>query len=575
MKTFEELGIIIPKDRTGQIKTLCPKCSSKRKKKDDACLSVNIDVGLFNCHNCGFAGSVNSKSSVRETSKTMSYSKPKYNKDEWAINKECIEYFRSRGISKSTLENNFIGSAFGSFTKNSPEELIISFPFIKNGEIVNVKYRTVDKKFRLSKNGQRIFFGIQNLFEDGYLATNKLFITEGEIDSLTLYECGYKYALSVPNGANIEEEGSKKITPKFSFLDDEDLEQVFTEISEVILVTDSDYKGVRLREELSNRIGADKCYYVEYPADCKDINDVLVKYGSDKVIECINSAKPILKGILKVEDLEESVLQFYKEGLQEGKKCGIESLDNLYTLQEGLITLVTGTPESYKSVLLDNMTLGYAMENNIHVALFSPETKPIELHIGRLASMFTGKSLDEDNDLFMDYDEFKSACNYINDHFTFLKPTTNSIDEILALTKVSILKYGTKILVIDPYSRLQIDEEVEMYFIQSMLNKLAEFAEKYKIHIFIVAHPVKMDSYSGKGQDKHNSIKNYPIVTPYHIKGSATWFNNADFILSLWRDRIHKTNTLRVYCLKSKYYHIAKSNEYCELDYNFDTWKLI
>ena len=54
------LGIPITKT-SGTDKTLCPKCSASRKNKKEKCLSINIDEGIFNCHNCGYKGSTKIK----------------------------------------------------------------------------------------------------------------------------------------------------------------------------------------------------------------------------------------------------------------------------------------------------------------------------------------------------------------------------------------------------------------------------------------------------------------------------------------------------------------------------------
>ena len=44
--------------RSGNTKTLCPRCSHTRKNKRDPCLSVLVDTeGVqYFCHNCGFHG---------------------------------------------------------------------------------------------------------------------------------------------------------------------------------------------------------------------------------------------------------------------------------------------------------------------------------------------------------------------------------------------------------------------------------------------------------------------------------------------------------------------------------------
>lgn len=573
MKTFESLGIKISKTGGTQQKTLCPNCSVKRKKKDEPCLSVNTETGQYKCHNCGFCGGIKTKGTVKETYSKRTFTKPSYNPDEWGLTKEVIDYFKKRGISKLTLEINRVGAGYGKLTSRAEEETdLIAFPFIKNNQIVNVKWRTPEKDFKSAKNAEQCFYGIQNLFDDGYLATDKIYITEGEIDALSLYEAGFKYALSVPSGAQTEEEGSHKVIPKLEFLEDPDIQTIFSSVSEFILVTDSDYKGRRLRDELANRIGLERCFYAEYPADCKDANDVLVNYGADTLAECLINVKPMLKGLVEVTDLEDNLLTYYKSGLSEGLKTGIEPFDKIYTLQESLVTLVTGTPESFKSVSLDNITQAYALENDLHIAMFSPESKPLEFHIGRLASIYNGKSLDPENSLYMTYSEFVDAYKWINKHYSFLQPNTSTIQEVLALAKISILKHGTKILVIDPYSRLKVEGDIEAGFIQNMLNEVAEFAVRYKVHVFIVAHPVKMEAIRTRGTSR--VMSNYPLVTPYHIKGSSNWYNSADFILSLWKDRTDVTAPIEIHCLKSKFHNIAKSSEFCQLQYNFDNWRL-
>jgi hypothetical protein len=53
--TFAELGIST-KRSSGEEKVVCPKCSHKRKKQSDPCLSVNHDDGVYYCHHCDWKG---------------------------------------------------------------------------------------------------------------------------------------------------------------------------------------------------------------------------------------------------------------------------------------------------------------------------------------------------------------------------------------------------------------------------------------------------------------------------------------------------------------------------------------
>lgn len=570
IQEFEKKGIKGLIDNVAQQKVLCPQCSSNRKKSDEPCLSVNIEQGVCNCKNCGWSTGVNGGVRIAEHFVKKEYVLPKYNPEKWQLNKETIEYFKTRGISASTLKNNQIGSVLGSFHKGDEQENIISFPYIKD-KIVNVKYRTLDKRFQLSKGAEICLYGIQNLFEDRNLATKKIFITEGEIDALSLYECGFKYALSIPNGANVEEQGMELTTPKLEYLEDPDLIPILQGIDEIVLACDSDYKGQRIRDELSLRLGVKKCFSVVYPADCKDINDVLVKHGKDAVIEVVLDAVPMLQGIVTVASQKDKLLEYYSKGAEGGMICGIEPLDEIFTTQHSQLIIVTGTPESMKSVCMDNISSGLAMNYDIHTCVYSPESRPFEMHIGRLASIHNGYRLGvpEDEDR-MPYDDYVESCNWVGKHFSFIQPPTNTLEEIIQLWEISLTKYGSKVFILDPYSKVNWEGENEHQFIRRMLNELGEFAARNRVTVFVVAHPRKMELQ----RSNSNTQADYKIVQPYDIAGSSSFYNSSDVILSLWRSKIIQGSPLRIYVQKSKLHNIAKSGANCELRYNSDNWRL-
>ena len=57
IQDFIALGIEIKSNVNNQ-KLRCPKCSETRKNKQDRCLSINLEQGLYNCHHCGWGGNV-------------------------------------------------------------------------------------------------------------------------------------------------------------------------------------------------------------------------------------------------------------------------------------------------------------------------------------------------------------------------------------------------------------------------------------------------------------------------------------------------------------------------------------
>ena len=72
--TFSELGIELKGRTSGPFKTQCPQCSESRKDKRGTCLSVEISEGIYNCHNCGWNGTI--KKSMK---KEKAYKIPDYN----------------------------------------------------------------------------------------------------------------------------------------------------------------------------------------------------------------------------------------------------------------------------------------------------------------------------------------------------------------------------------------------------------------------------------------------------------------------------------------------------------------
>ena len=167
MKTFSDFNISIPTRHTsGQVNTQCPSCSSQRKKKKAPCLSVNIDEGVWLCHHCGWAGSLaNGNDSVG--SAALHWRKPKYVKPEplpvTALRPSIIKWFADRGISETTLDETKVNERKVYMPQIESLSMSIAFPYYKNGELINVKYRDAHKNFRLEAGAQRGFYGIDSI----------------------------------------------------------------------------------------------------------------------------------------------------------------------------------------------------------------------------------------------------------------------------------------------------------------------------------------------------------------------------------------------------------------------------
>jgi len=88
------------------------------------------------------------------------------------------------------------------------------------------------------------------------------------------------------------------------------------------------------------------------------------------------------------------------------------------------------------------------------------------------------------------------------------------------------------------------------------LTKLTIFKQKYDIHIFLVAHPRKM-------QKQDNGY--YDVPTLYDVAGSANFYNQVDNGITVYRD--FKAGLTDVYVQKVKFRHIGELGK-VEFKYN-------
>lgn len=98
---------------------------------------------------------------------------------------------------------------------------------------------------------------------------------EGEIDALTVMECGIENVVSVPSGAPIKVADGKVLPSedkKFAYV--WNAREIIESAPYIVLATDQDSAGQALAEELARRIGKDKCRIAKF--DKKDLNEVLL-----------------------------------------------------------------------------------------------------------------------------------------------------------------------------------------------------------------------------------------------------------------------------------------------------------
>jgi twinkle protein len=542
MNTFDDFKIDLGGRSGVEVQTCCPQCSHTRKKSRARCLSVNTVEGVWCCHHCDWRGSLKAgeESHSRPPKRIVrpTYAKP------LAVPPVVRDWFAKRGIPDAVVSRHCIGLETVYMPQLEDEASCIVFPYIRTGEVVNLKYRSLEgKHFRQVKDAEKVLYGLDDLTEDWAV------IVEGECDKLALDAAGIRNAASVPDGA--PPAGSKSSDHKFEYL--VNCAEQLSALKKIVLAVDSDPPGKTLEEELARRLGPERCWRVTWPDGCKDANDVLIQYGAASLRDCIESAKPYpLEGVFLVADLAGDVMQLYLEGLPGGVSTGWPSVDQHYTVRPGELTIVTGIPSHGKSQWLDALSVNLAREHEWSFGICSPENLPVSRHLAKLIEQYTGWPFREGPTRRLPQAEVIPALNWLHEHFVFIAPEESlTIPGLLATAKQLVTRHGIRGLIVDPWNEfehIRPGGQTETEYIGAALGQLRRFARNHGVHVWLVAHPTKL---------YRKDDGSYPVPTPYDISGSAHWKNKGDNCLTVWRDEHEPDQPVRLYVQKIRFREVG------------------
>ncbi len=444
-----------------------------------------------------------------------------------------LKYFEGRGISATTIHEMKVSEQAEYIPQVEAERNCICFNYFSEGELINVKYRDGAKHFKLVKDAELIPYNL-----DGLKDQTEAIWCEGEFDQLSFFESGLKFAVSVPNGASKTKQNLIYIDNSFSKLE---------HIQTHYIATDNDENGRALRDELIRRFGAENCKTIDFK-DCKDANEYLVKYGKNNLVDAYKAAQFVpIAGIYSVNDNYNDILDLWRNGMPRGLEIKHPEVNKLVTWVSSTLAIWTGIPSMGKSEFVDEVCEQLNIMYGWKVAYYSPENWPIKTHIAKIASRISGKMF---NTHQLSEFEVSETVNYIKDNFFFITPEDEdvSIESVLKHAKSLIKRNGIKILVIDPWNKLdhaQRTGETETQYISRALDDLMKFAQRNDILIHLVAHPTKI-------KKDLNGIEPHPNL--YDISGSAHFYNKAFYGFSV--HRVGEFTQLHV--LKVKFRHLGE-----------------
>ena len=146
----------------GKTQGVCPLCSSDRKAGNQKakCASYDWERGLGTCHNCDTSFQLHTYQ--RKGASEKIYVRPGVDTI-MEVDTKVEGWFKSRGISKTTLNNLRISEGKEWMPQTGQSENTIRFNYFMGDQLINIKYRDGRKNFKLFKGAEKIFYNINSI----------------------------------------------------------------------------------------------------------------------------------------------------------------------------------------------------------------------------------------------------------------------------------------------------------------------------------------------------------------------------------------------------------------------------
>ena len=501
----------------------CPYCHGGQGGKDKGTFSIDLTTGKFKCLRASCNAHGNMITLSRDFNFSLGNQVDEYYKSQKRYRRfkrpekpieplePAVEYLAKRGISSEIAKKYEI-------TIKQETNNILVFPFYdEKGELQFIKYRKTDFDKEKDKNKEwcekdckPILFGMKQCNEK----FDRLVLTEGQLDSLSVAEAGIENAVSVPTGAN----GFTWIPYCWDWL---------TKFEEIVVFGDCEKGKITLLDDISKRF-PNKVKHVREAdyLECKDANEILLKHGPDAVKKAVENAiaLPVNK-VLSLADVE-NVNIFELQKLKTGLK---ELDDTLYGgIPFGIVCLVAGKRGDGKSTLTSQI-MGQAVEQGYNTFAYSGEL-PNYLYKSWFDFQIAGRNHITENNKDGRINRFITNPNQklINDWYrekAFIYDNRivedDEQEDLLKTITQAIMQYGIKVILIDNLmTAMYIDEKQgsDKYDQQGrFVRALTKIALQYDCLILLVAHRRK-NSFTTDANDE--------------VSGSGDITNLAGMVLS-------------------------------------------
>lgn len=482
--------------------TACPKCRSNGGDSTGNHLMLFEDGGAY-CNRCDYTQlPTTGTENPRPPDKT-------YEQDNGYVKQNLIEEYRScpfiameeRGINVQTCEYFGVRSELSTLDGTTVTgTLFPTTPVSDLTKITAYKKRTPDKSFSIiGKEKTPSLFGLNKAPK-----TKTIYVTEGEIDALTVYQCLKELStpewshlhpavVSIPNGAA----GASR-----AFADN--LNKLF-DYEKIVICFDNDDSGKKATDEVCRLIGSRA--YVADLGTFKDPNEMYLA-GRAKELKAalvFNPTKYMPAGIATVSDLLEDACKMPEYGLSYPWPT---LTDLTYGLHTGHLIGIAAGVGIGKTDWFSQLAAHLIEEHNEPVGLFKleePPSKSLKSIAGKLVGIpFHRPDVSFDPKQLRDTVGSLDGLVYSYNHFGF-KEWSNIKADIRVLRA-----YGVKYFLVDPLTALIAHEQDEHKALNEMMEEMASLTQELDITIFYSSHlnppPRGVRSHEEGGEVKESQL---------------------------------------------------------------------
>lgn len=518
----------------------CPFCHGVSRDKNDQAFSFNLDTGACKCFRAGceasadkgrgfnlwtlkqrlgdVLGSGRSWSDDSDRKRAVEYAArlvaakiamPPSKVDELHAmligNPKAMQrLYELRGLTEDTIRRFKLGLEIHENDK------WLAIPYFKDGQPILIKYRSLtgEKRFRREPKGApSILFNDDCLNEE----VSQVYVTEGEIDAISLSQLGFNPVVSISSGAATFDKEWRRRLEKFD---------------RIMLCYDSDEHGEIGALKAADELGSYRCFRVRFPS--KDANKVLVDdpQGARLIVQSAMQTAQSMgsTGMIHISDAIKK-LRRNKTAIMAGIATGYEDLDAAIGGLRHEFIIFTGDTGTGKTKFLNAIT-SKLIHRDIPVAMVSPEMDTDDIARKQI-SMHSSKNYFQMTELEVD-----TAEKEMEDFPLWIYEESGHVPLHVLQTTIEafIRRSGGKMVIVDHLDFLldsgAADERRE---INRVIFEICTWPKKYNITLILVVHPTKSRSDRMTGTTHRISMND--------IQGSSKIKQLASMILLLHRGR--------------------------------------